>query len=106
MHNQAGPRRLHRNELRAENHRLHQVKSTSVLKHFTFHTNHFQVRCVEEKRIRSCANLVPAISRRRHAIGPGADHHVQTARANGYPEQGSWLRWKLVSDRENRSEMF
>lgn len=58
VHHQTWPHRSIGHELWAENHRLHQV------------------RRIEAKRIRSRANLVPAVPGSRHAIGPGVDHYV------------------------------
>lgn len=82
VHHQTRPRWSIRDELRAENHRFHEM------------------RCAEEKRICSCAHLVPAISRRRYAIRSGAHHHVQATRADGDSEQGSRFCGQLVSSRE------
>lgn len=46
---------------------------------------------------RARSHLVSTIHGRRNAIGPGADHHVQAARAHGHPEQGGRIRRQFVS---------
>lgn len=79
VHHQIGSYRFRWTQLWAENHWL------------------FTLRCAEEKRIRSRANLVPTISRRGDAVRSGADYHVQTTGTDRHTEQSGWLCWKLVS---------
>jgi hypothetical protein len=60
---------------------------------------------LEEKRIRSCENLVPAIPWCRYAIGPGTHYHVQATGANSHSEQSSRIRWELVSSYKSYSPL-